>query len=149
MYLFHRYAPRANPDEIWRYELEHWFTERVKSMPLYIHIIIIPCDFEDLLWLIYNNTWYIIGSKFSVWTGGLAYPGCSVALLAVVVTGYHTHSTYSWNYSIKPRLLADLNYRPSAHQLSTTILWTSTCLYGIIYKDDVELRLCSKAGSGF
>lgn len=43
---------------------------------------------------------YIIGSEFGVWTGGLAYPGCPVALLAAVATGgYHTRSTYSWSYN--------------------------------------------------
>ena len=46
--------------------------------------------------------------------------------------------------SVKPRLPADLGYRPSAHRLSTTILRTITCLYGKIYKGDAELRLCSK-----
>ena len=50
-------------------------------------------------------------------------------------------------YSVKPRLSADLCYRPSVHRLSTTILRTFTRLYGKIYKDDAELRLCLKTGS--
>ena len=48
--------------------------------------------------------------------------------------------------SVKPQLSADLCYRQSVHQLSTTILRTFTRLYGKIYKDDAELRLCSKTG---
>ena len=34
---------------------------------------------------------------FGIWTGGLTYPKCHVALLAAVVTGgFHRLSTYSW-----------------------------------------------------
>ena len=49
--------------------------------------------------------------------------------------------------SVKPRLPADLGYRPSAHQLSTTILLTFTHLYGKFYEGDMELHLRSKTGS--
>ena len=49
--------------------------------------------------------------------------------------------------SVRPRLPADLDYRLSAHGLSTNILWTFTRLYGKIYKRDTELRLFSKNGS--
>lgn len=46
------------------------------------------------------NLRIIIGANFGVWTGGLAYPGCPVALLAAVVTGgFHAQSAYSWSYS--------------------------------------------------
>ena len=38
--------------------------------------------------------------------------------------------------SIKPQLLADLDYRQNAHQLLTTILWKFKCLYENIYKGD-------------
>ena len=39
---------------------------------------------------------------------------------------------------LPPRLLADLDYQPSAHRLSTTRL------YRKFYKGDAEFRICSK-----
>ena len=38
--------------------------------------------------------------------------------------------------SIKPQLLADLDYQRNAHQLLTTILWKFKSLYEKIYKGD-------------